>query len=120
MCLLPSMLARTLLLACLMLVASILPMLASILACFDHWMLVASPLRCSLGSLLACMMMLDQLFAQIFGRLMDNEMFQASTLARMLFLVSMQLARVLGCLAAWSFGQSDIPLLRCTCLTMFV
>jgi hypothetical protein len=38
MCLLASMLARILLLAYLMLIASILPMLASILTRFDHWM----------------------------------------------------------------------------------
>jgi hypothetical protein len=39
-------------------------------------------------------------------------MFQASTLARTIFLVSMRLARMLGCLATRSFGQLDIPSLR--------
>jgi quinol-cytochrome oxidoreductase complex cytochrome b subunit len=42
---------------------------------------------------------------------MDNEMFQASALARVLFLVSMRLARMLGCLATlnlvvWTIGHS--------------
>jgi hypothetical protein len=61
MCLLPSMLARVLLLAYLMLIASILPMLASILTCFDHWMLVTSLLARIL--LLASLLMLARMFA---------------------------------------------------------
>jgi hypothetical protein len=56
--------------------------------------------------------MLDRpLLAFIFGHL-DNGMFQASTLARILFLASMLLARMLACLDTWSLGQFDIPSLR--------
>jgi hypothetical protein len=89
-CLLASMLARILLLAYLMLIALILPRLASILTRFDHWMF---------GHLAAR----SDSFTSIIGRLLDNWTVRRFDAYSDLFARLHHDAQSAICLDLWSF-----------------